>query len=72
MKSWSCHAQTKVEQAVDVVEVEHFMKAGFSVTFVGPEDEITSGGVQAKAEAGESRGEGGPGVEAKQVGCLLS
>ena len=42
------------------------MKAGFSVTFVGPEGEVTSGGVQAEAEdtAGGGRGEGGPGVEA--------
>ena len=50
-----------MEKAVDVEDVEQFMKAGFSVTFVGPEGDVTSGAGASGAEG--CRGEVSVGLD---------
>ena len=57
----------KLAAAVDVVTPEQFMKAGFDVTFVGPEGELLPSGVGAGAE-GSGMGSGAHVVGGEEAG----
>ena len=53
--------EDKVQFGVDVTSTEHFVAAGFDVTFVGPEDELR-GGADRSAREGEGAIDEGEGV----------